>query len=57
MSGGREGRAGESLPILNTVRLALHDLLDVLESKQLQHQGQIVGVEQKLCQVLEFQNI
>ena len=43
--------------MLQTIHLAVHDLLDVLMCEELKHQWDVVGVQKKLCKVLRFENI
>lgn len=43
--------------MIQPVRLAIDDLLHVLVYKQLQGQGDVVGVQKQLCQVFKLQNV
>lgn len=45
------------VPVLNSVQLAVHDLLNILVGKELQDQGHVVRVKQQLCQIFCFQDI
>jgi hypothetical protein len=45
------------MPVFDPVGLAIHHLLNILMSKQLENQREIVGVDEKLRQVLKLENI
>ena len=43
--------------MLNAVRLGLDHLLYVVQGKELQHQGKVVGIQQQLCHILKLENV
>lgn len=43
--------------MLDAIELCLDDLLDIMESKELQHQWEVVRIQQELCHVLELENV
>lgn len=45
------------IPVFKTIGLAVNHLLDILVSKQLQYQEQIIVIQQELRHVLELENI
>jgi hypothetical protein len=43
--------------MLDPIRPALYHLLDIVQCKQLEHKRQIIRIQQKLRQVLEFEYV